>query len=106
MNANSRNPRLIHYISGNVILVQEFYECSERLQGNVIFGNRYLSASKEVLSVLPECVAKEFAIIMQKRSGFRLCLYDYLITDYQGQNFMELSEGIASMNYREYLRNN
>ena len=44
---------------------------------------------------------------MQQRSGFTLRLYDYLITGiYQGQNFMELSEGIASMNYREYLRNN
>ena len=44
---------------------------------------------------------------MQQRSGFTLRLHDYLITGiYQGQNFTELSEGIASMNYREYLRNN
>ena len=69
-----------------------------------MLGHRYLSASKEVLSVLPERVA---IIIMQQKSGFRLRLYDYLITGmYQGQNFTELSEGIASMNYREYLRNN
>ena len=72
-----------------------------------MLGHRYLSASKEVLSVLPDCVAKEFPIIMQQKSGFTLRLYDYLITGmYQGQNFTELSEGIASMNYREFLRNN
>ena len=72
-----------------------------------MLGHRYLSASKEVLSVLPERVAKEFPIIMQQKSGFMLRLYDYLITGmYQGQNFTELSEGIGSMNYREYLRNN
>ena len=65
-----------------------------------MLGLRYLSASKEVLSVLPERVAKEFPIIMQQKSGFRLRLYDFLITGmYQGQNFTELSGGIASMNY-------
>ena len=72
-----------------------------------MLGHRYFPASKEVLSVLPERVAKEFPIIMQQKSGFRLRLYDYLITGmYQGQNFTKLSEGIASMNCREYLRNN
>ena len=106
-NANPRYPRLIYDISGNVILVQAFYECSKRLPENVMFGHRYLSASKEVLRLLPGRVAKEFPIIMQQRCGFTLRLYDYLITGiYQGQNFMKLSEGIASMNYREYLRNN
>ena len=43
---------------------------------------------------------------MQQRSGFTLRLYHYLITGiYQGQNLMELFEGIASLNYREYMCN-
>ena len=43
---------------------------------------------------------------MQQRSGFTLRLYHYLITGiYQEQNLMELFEGIASLNYREYMRN-
>ena len=69
-------------------------------------GHRYLSASNDVLNSLPESVREKFPFIMQQRSGFTLRLYDYLITGiYQGQNFMELSEGIASLNYKEYMRN-
>ena len=105
-NTSPRNPRLIYDLNGNVILVQAFYECSESLPENVMIGHRYLSASNDVLGALPESVVKEFPLIMQQRSGFTLRLYDYLITGiYQGQNFMELSEGIASMNYRQYMRN-
>ena len=105
-NTSPRNPRLIYDLNGNVILVQAFYECSESLPENVMIGHRYLSASNDVLGALPESVVKRFPLIMQQRSGFTLRLYDYLITGiYQGQNFMELSEGIASMNYRQYMRN-
>lgn len=105
-NTSPRNPRLIYDLNGNVILVQAFYECSESLPETVMIGHRYLSASNDVLGALPESVVKGFPLIMQQRSGFTLRLYDYLITGiYQGQNFMELSEGIASMNYRQYMRN-
>ena len=79
---------MIYDINGNVILVQAFYQCSKR--------HRYLSASNNVLSALPERVVNNFLLIMQQRSGFTLRLYDYVITGiYQGQTFMELSEGIA-----------
>ena len=70
-------------------------------------GHRYLSASSDILRALPDSIVKTFPIVMQQRSGFTERLYDYLITGiYQGQNFMELSEGIGSMNYRVYMRNN
>ena len=89
-----------------MILVQAFYTCKESLPENVMNGHRYLSASNDVLNALPESVQEKFLFIMQQRSGFTVRLYDYLITGiYQGQNFMELSEGIASLNYREYMRN-
>ena len=44
---------------------------------------------------------------MPQRCGVTFALYDYVITGiYQGQNFLELSEGIAAMNYRALMRNN
>ncbi|KAJ7386035.1 hypothetical protein OS493_012368 [Desmophyllum pertusum] len=102
-----RNPRVIYDLNGNLVLVQAFYECGHLLPGHKKTGHRYLSASNEMTRLLPPTIAKMFPIIMQQRCGFTLRLYDYLITGiYQGQNFMELSEGIASMNYREFMRNN
>ena len=44
---------------------------------------------------------------MLQRCGVTFVLYDYVITGiYQGQTFLELSEGIAAMNYRALIRNN
>lgn len=105
--ADPRNPRLVYALHGNLVLVQAFYECSGRLPGHEKSGHRYLSASNEVLRLLPSSVANMLPVIMQQRCAFTIHLYDYIITGiYQGQNFMELSEGIASMNFREFLRNN
>jgi hypothetical protein len=59
------------------------------------------------LSTLPDDIRKNFPIVLEQRSGFTKRLYEYLISGlYQGPNFMELAEGIASMNYREFWRNN
>ena len=105
--ADPRNPRLVYDLHGNLVLVQVLYECSDRLPGHKNNGHRYLSASNEVLRLLPYSVANMFPVIMQQRCAFTTRLYDYIITGiYQGQNFMDLSEGIASMNFREFLRNN
>ena len=105
--ADPRNPRLIYDLNGNIILVQAFYECSEKLPEREKTGHHYLSASNEILDLLPSRISRTFPIVMQQRSGFTLRLYDYVICGiYQGQNFMELSEGIASMNYRQLMRNN
>lgn len=57
--------------------------------------------------LLPSSVTYMFPVIMQQRCAFTIRLCDNIITGiYQRQNFMELSEGIASMNFREFLRNN
>ena len=105
--ADPRNPWLVYDLHANLVLVQVFYECSDQLPGHQKNGHRYLSASNEVLRLLPSRVANMFPVIMQQRCAFTVRLYDYIITGiYQGQNFMELSEGIASMNFREFVRNN
>ena len=102
-----RNPRLIYDLNGNLILVQAFYECGHRLPTHEKTGHRYLSASNEILKLLPPNISRTFPIIMQQRCGFTLRLYDYVISGiYQGQNFMELSKGIATMNYQQLMRNN
>lgn len=60
-----------------------------------------------MLELLPSRISRMFPIIMRQRSGFTVRLFDYVITGlYQGQNFLELSAGIASMNFREFMRNN
>ena len=105
--ADPRNPWLVHDLHANLVLVQVFYECSDQLPGYQKNGHQYLSASNEVLPLLPSRVANMFPVIMQQQCAFTVHLYDYIITGiYQGQNFMELSEGIASMNFREFLQNN
>ena len=47
--ADPRNTRLVHDLHANLVLVQVFYECSNRLPGYQKNGHRYLSASNEVL---------------------------------------------------------
>ena len=80
---------------------------AKSLQRNVVTRHRHLSASNDVLSTLPERVVKGFPLVMQQRSDFTLRVFGYVITGtYQGQNFIELSRGIAPINYREYMRNN
>lgn len=101
-----RNPRLIYDLSGNLILVQAFYCCDYNLPGLCRSGHSYLSASNDVLEVLSEQIKKRFPIIIQQRSGFTLRLFDYIMSGiYQGQNFMEMSEGMASLTFREFMRN-
>lgn len=105
--ADPRNPRLVYDLHGNLVLVQAFYECSGQLPGHEKSGHRYLSASNEVLQLLLSSVTYMFPVIMQQRCAFTIRLCDNIITGiYQRQNFMELSEGIASINFREFLRNN
>ena len=107
LRTDPRNPRLIYDLNGNLLLVQAFYECSYRLDGHSKNGHRYLSASNEILQLLPPGISQRFPIIMRQRCGFTLHLYVYVISGiYQGQNFMELSEGIAGMNFRQLMRNN
>ena len=107
LRTDPRNPRLIYDLNGNLLLVQAFYECSYRLDGHSKNGHRYLSASNEILQLLPPGISRRFPIIMRQRCGFTLHLYVYVISGiYQGQNFMELSEGIAGMNFRQLMRNN
>ena len=59
------------------------------------------------MAQLPSQVERLFPIIFQQWCGVTLRLYDYIITGiYQGQDFLELSEGLAAMNYRALMKNN
>ena len=78
--ADPRNPRLIYDLNGNLILVQAFYKCSELLSGLEKPGHSYLSASNEILELLPSHISRIFPIIMRQRSGFTVRLFDYVIT--------------------------
>ena len=65
LRTDPRNPRLIYDLNGNLLLVQAFYECSYRLDGHSKNGHRYLSASNEILQLLPPGISRRFPIIMR-----------------------------------------
>ena len=114
--SSPRNPRNIYDIGGNVVLLQTFYDCSESLPNHIKQGRQYLSASPEVsgdadryiyiyIPALPPRILSLFPFILQQRCGFSFILIDFLMTGiYQGQNFVEIAEGIATLNVRALAR--
>jgi len=56
---NSYNPRLVYDLDGNVVLVQAYYVCPR--------GDRFLSASKEILDLLPSPIKDSFPFRMSRR---------------------------------------
>lgn len=98
--SNSRRPRLIHDLFGNVLLIQRIYLCSQNRKTHKIYGS-----SPDLLKMLPESIRELFPIQLFQRSGCskRLLLYtkNQII---QGVNFLKISEGIAALNHKEFMR--
>ena len=94
---NSCNPRLVYDLDGNIVLVQAFYVCPR--------GDRFLSASKEILNVLPSPIKDSFPFRMSHRSACSNRLLDYLITSLtMGHSFLDITESILDINYRAFYR--
>lgn len=101
------NPRCIYDLGGNVLLVQSYYLCPKQLTGTRSSGHRLLSASIDILESLPVSVTRAFPFELHHRSGYSVELMDFvLIGVCQGQSFVEISEAIASMNYRRFVYRN
>ena len=98
--SNSRRPRLIHDLFGNILLIQRIYLCSQNRKTHKIYGS-----SPDLLKMLPESIRELFPIQLFQRSGCskRLLLYikNQII---QGVNFLKISEGIAALNHEEFMR--
>ena len=95
--SNSYNPRLVYDLEGNVVLIQAWYVCRH--------GDRFLSASKEIMDVLPGRIKDCFPFRMSHRSACSNRLLDYLITSLtMGHSFLDITESILAMNYRAFYR--
>lgn len=92
---NSYNLRLVYDFDGNIVLVQASFVCSG--------GNRFLSASKEILDVLPSQVKDSFPFRISHRSARSNRLVDYFITSLtMGQRFLDITESILNIKYRAF----
>ncbi len=96
------NPRIVYDVGGNVIFVQRSYECISP-PGSHWPRHNYLSGSKEMLDIIPTRFLRQFPIILHYRSAFTTDLRDDIWTNIElGQNFLKISERLASLNFRKF----
>ena len=96
------NPRLVYGLGGNIILVQRLYKCISP-PGLHWPKHTYLSGSKEILDMMPKTAIRQLPIILHHRSVFTIdLLYDIWMNTELGQNFLKISEQLASLNFRKY----
>ena len=96
------NPRLVYDLGGNVIFVQRYYECISP-PGLHWPSHSYLSGSKAILDIVPKRFIRQIPIILHYRSAFTTDLRDDIWTNIElGQNFLKISERLASLNFRKF----
>lgn len=93
-----RNPRLVYDLRGNVLLIQRMYVCH-----NEGMPHRYLSAGVHVLQSIPRFYGDHcFPFVMFHKSACTKELVDFIETQIlQGVSFLQMSEGIAALNFKE-----
>lgn len=92
--------RLIFDLMGNVILVQRIYLCTNSRR-----GHRMRAATPDIHNSLPSYVQEFFPTEIYQRCGITKTLIHFIDTEIlEGVNFLKISEGIASLNYRGYLQ--
>lgn len=59
----------------------------------------------DIWNSMPKVVQEYFLLVLTERSGYTKIMYDIIETELlQGVNFMKISEGITSLNIREFIR--
>jgi hypothetical protein len=97
----AHNARLIYDLHGNVILVQRIYQCD----GNSGNPHELRSTSTDIHQSLPSEIQLFFPVELFHRSGCTKHLMQYVDTQIlQGVNFLQISEGLASLNLHEFQR--
>jgi len=87
---HANNPRLVYDLGGNIILIQACYVCRH--------GDRFLSASKDILDSLPSQVKESFPFRVSHRSACSNCLLDFLITSLtMGHSFLDITESLLAI---------
>ena len=93
-------PRLIYDLMGNVILVQRIYLCANGRQ-----RHKLRATTPDIHDVLPSYIKEYFpAVIFQRCSVSKMVIHFIDTEIVKGVNFLKISEGLASLNYREYLQ--
>ena len=93
-------PRLISDVMGNVILVQRIYICANGRQ-----RHKLRATTPDIHNVLPSYIKEYFpAVIFQRCSVSKMVIHFIDTEIVKGVNFLKISEGLASLNYREYLQ--
>jgi hypothetical protein len=63
----------------------------------------FLSASKAILDRIPSRLSENFPVVLHFRSAFTVDLQDDIWTNMElGQNFLKISERLASLNFRKF----
>ncbi|KXJ12651.1 uncharacterized protein LOC110241820 [Exaiptasia diaphana] len=102
LKSKERAPRLIYDIGGNILLIQTYYICLKKDKHHA-----YMSATSEILQKLPRNIAKRLPFILHYKSGFSNDLLDFLLVSVNmGHTFQEVTELIATMNYRKFVERN
>lgn len=98
------NPRMVYDLSGNIILVQRYYQCT--YQG---FDRqcRYLSGSEVIMECLRKSISNLFPIKKYHKSCCTTDLVNLVETlVLEGNNFLKISEIIVNLNLREFSERN
>lgn len=100
--SKDRAPRLIYDVGGNILLIQTYYICLNKDKHHT-----YVSATPEILDKLPRNTAKRLPFILHYKSGFSNDLLDFLLVSVNmGHTFQEVTEMIATLNYRKFVERN
>ena len=101
---NYLNPRMVYDTGGNVVFIQRYYECASS-GSSTWLKHTFLSASKSIMDAIPRNLANKLPIILHYKSALTHDLLDNLWTSIEiGQNFVKITERLASLNYRNFQR--
>lgn len=92
--------RLVYDLMENVILIQRIYICSNG-------GRRHWmrATTPDIHTALPSHIQESFSAVVFQRCCFTKTVVNYIDTEVErGVNFLKISEGLASLHFREYLR--
>lgn len=93
-------PRMVYDLYGNVILIQKIYVC---VRGRSC--HKLMPTTPDVHHRLPKVITEYFPLVLTERSGYTKSLLDFIeVQLFEGVNFLKISEGIASLNIREFCR--
>lgn len=64
-----------------------------------------MPTTPDVWNSMPKVIREYFPVVLTEKSRYTKIMYDFIETELlQGVNFMKLSEGMASLNMREFCR--